>query len=104
VYRLEEAHGTLFIAMEYIEGQTLSQRLGRTAMPIPEALYCCEQIAAGLEAAHQEGVIHRDLKPCNAMFAADGTVKVLDFGLARKPRERAGTGRRARHKNRDADA
>jgi len=84
VYGLEESHGTLFLAMEYIDGKSLSQRLGRKAMPINEALQCCEQIAAGLEAAHEAGVIHRDLKPGNVMFTAEGIVKVLDFGLARE--------------------
>jgi Tol biopolymer transport system component len=83
VYGLEESHGTLFLAMEYIQGKTLAERLGRGSLPIGEALSCCEQIAAGLEAAHEAGVIHRDLKPANTMFTVDGTLKVLDFGLAR---------------------
>jgi eukaryotic-like serine/threonine-protein kinase len=84
IYGLEESHDTLFIAMEFIEGKTLSQRLGRSAMPVPDALIVCEEIAAGVEAAHEAGVIHRDLKPGNVMFTADGAVKVLDFGLARE--------------------
>ncbi|MGB7157592.1 MAG: protein kinase, partial [Tepidisphaeraceae bacterium] len=84
IYGLEESPDALFIAMEFIDGKTLSQRLGRSAMPLPEALDVCEQIAAGVEAAHEAGVIHRDLKPGNVMFTADGTVKVLDFGLARE--------------------
>src|SRR5262245_61187131 len=84
VYGLEESHSTLFLAMEYIEGKSLSQRLGRGAMSISEALHCCEQIPAGLEAAHEEGVIHRDLKPCNVMLTAEGIVKILDFGLVRE--------------------
>jgi eukaryotic-like serine/threonine-protein kinase len=89
VYGLEESHGTLFLAMEYIEGKTLAQRLGRSGLAIAEALACCEQIAAGLEAAHEVGVIHRDLKPANTMFTADGTLKVLDFGLARAINDKA---------------
>jgi serine/threonine-protein kinase len=70
--------------MELIEGKTLSQRLGRSPMPIADALETCEQIAAGSRPAHEAGIIHRDLKPGNVMFTADGTVKVLDFGLARE--------------------
>jgi serine/threonine protein kinase len=84
IYGLEESHDTLFIAMELIEGKTLSQRLGRIGMLVPEALATCEKIAAGVEAAHEAGVVHRDLKPGNVMFTGDGAVKVLDFGLARE--------------------
>ncbi len=87
VYGLEESHGTLFLVMEHVEGITLSQRLGRNGMPIADALRCCAQIAAGIEAAHDAGVIHRDLKPGNVVVSGDGTPKVLDFGLARETRQ-----------------
>ena len=69
--------------MELVEGEDLSQRIARGAMPLDEALPIAKQIAEALEAAHEQGIIHRDLKPANIKVRADGTVKVLDFGLAK---------------------
>ena len=69
--------------MELVEGDDLSQRIARGAIPIDEALPIAKQIAEALEAAHEQGIIHRDLKPANIKVRADGTVKVLDFGLAK---------------------
>src|SRR4030095_6466684 len=65
------------------EGEDLSQRIARGAIPLDEALPIAKQIAEALEAAHAHGIIHRDLKPANIKVRADGTVKVLDFGLAK---------------------
>ena len=69
--------------MELVEGDDLSQRIARGAIPIDEALPIAKQIAEALEAAHEQGIIHRDLKPVNLKVRADGTVKVLDFVLAK---------------------
>jgi eukaryotic-like serine/threonine-protein kinase len=74
---------TFYLILEYVEGETLAERLDRGALPIDEALEVCTQIAAGVEAAHEAGVIHRDLKPGNIIITPEGKVKVLDFGLAK---------------------
>ena len=72
-----------FIVMELVEGEDLSQRIARGAIPLEEALPIAKQIAEALETAHEQGIIHRDLKPANIKVRSDGTVKVLDFGLAK---------------------
>src|SRR2546422_400067 len=69
--------------MELVEGEDLSQRIARGPIPLDEALPIAKQIAEALEAAHEQGIIHRDLKPANIKVRPDGTVKVLDFGLAK---------------------
>ena len=73
----------IITVMELVEGEDLSQRIARGAIPLDEALPIAQQIADALEAAHEQGIIHRDLKPANIKVRANGTVKVLDFGLAK---------------------
>jgi Tol biopolymer transport system component len=83
IHGLEESGGVSALVMELVEGEDLSQRIARGPIPIDEALQIARQIAEALEAAHEQGIIHRDLKPANIKVRADGTVKVLDFGLAK---------------------
>jgi serine/threonine-protein kinase len=83
IYGLEEGGGMTALVMELVEGDDLSQRIARGAIPLDEALPIAKQIAEALEAAHEQGIIHRDLKPANIKVREDGTVKVLDFGLAK---------------------
>jgi Tol biopolymer transport system component len=83
IHGLEESSGVRALVMELVEGDDLSQRIARGAIPVDEALPIAKQIAEALDAAHQQGIIHRDLKPANIKLRPDGTVKVLDFGLAK---------------------
>ena len=83
IHGLEEAEGTRALVLELVEGPTLADRIKRGPIPLDEALPIAKQIAEALEAAHEAGVIHRDLKPANIKVREDGTVKVLDFGLAK---------------------
>jgi serine/threonine-protein kinase len=83
IHGLEKSDGTIALVMELVEGPTLADRIALDAIPIDEALPIAKQIAEALEAAHELGIIHRDLKPANVKVRPDGTVKVLDFGLAK---------------------
>ena len=73
----------LALVMELVEGEDLSAHISRGAIPLSDALPIAKQIADALEAAHEQGIVHRDLKPANIKVRSDGTVKVLDFGLAK---------------------
>jgi eukaryotic-like serine/threonine-protein kinase len=83
IYGVEKSQGTYALVMELVEGPTLAGRLAQGAVPLEEGLAIAKQITEALEAAHARGVIHRDLKPANVKVRPDGTVKVLDFGLAK---------------------
>ena len=87
IYEINHEGTTPFIATEYIDGLTLRKRIKGGPVPVMEALDTAIQIASALGAAHQAGIVHRDVKPENVMLRKDGYVKVLDFGLAR-PTER----------------
>ncbi|HET9386059.1 MAG TPA: protein kinase [Gemmatimonadales bacterium] len=83
VYGLEKSSGVHALVMELVDGPTLADRVVHGAIPLDEALAIAKQIAEALEAAHEQGIVHRDLKPANVKVRPDGTVKVLDFGLAK---------------------
>src|SRR4029078_11150355 len=89
IYGLEESAGVSALVMELVEGEDLAAHIARGPIALPDALPIAKQIAEALEAAHEQGIIHRDLKPANIKVRPDGTVKVLDFGLA-KAIERTG--------------
>jgi eukaryotic-like serine/threonine-protein kinase len=83
IYGFEDSGGVHALVLELVEGATLADRIAQGALPLDEALPIARQIAEALEAAHEQGIIHRDLKPANIKVRPDGTVKVLDFGLAK---------------------
>jgi serine/threonine protein kinase len=88
VYDVGAADGVTYIAMELVEGQTLRQALHGGPMPVRKLLAIAAQVSEGLAAAHAAGIVHRDVKPDNVMFARDGVAKILDFGLAKRTTER----------------
>jgi serine/threonine-protein kinase len=92
IFGLERSGRTTGLAIELVEGPTLVERIYQGRVPVDEALGIAMQIAAALEAAHERGIVHRDLKPANIKIAADGTVKVLDFGIAKGLDMRATSG------------
>src|SRR4029450_5699872 len=83
IHGVEESGNVRALIMEFVEGEDLAQRIGRGPIALDEALPIARQIAEALEAAHEQGIIHRDLKPTNIKVRPEGTVKVLDFGLAK---------------------
>jgi serine/threonine protein kinase len=83
IYGLDEAGDKLFLVLELVEGEDLSEHLKRGSVPLGEALEIARQIALALEEANDKGIVHRDLKPANVKLTPDGKVKVLDFGLAK---------------------
>jgi eukaryotic-like serine/threonine-protein kinase len=92
IYGLERSGETTALVMELVEGPTLADRIQHGALSVDDTLTIALQITAALEAAHERGIVHRDLKPANIKLRADGTVKVLDFGIAKALEHRAVSG------------
>jgi serine/threonine-protein kinase len=88
IHDLQEANGSRFLVLELVEGETLADRLKRGPIAVDEAVAIAKQIVDALEAAHERGIVHRDLKPGNIKRTPEGTVKVLDFGLAKTAQAR----------------
>ena len=83
IHSLERAEGITALVMELVEGSTLADRIAQGRIPLDETLAVAKQVAEALEAAHEQGIVRRDLRPANVKVRPDGTVKVLDFGLAK---------------------
>ena len=90
IFEIDEIEGESFIATEFIEGETLRQRMNRAPMMLGDTLNIIRQIASALREAHAAGIVHRDIKPENVMIRPDGLVKVLDFGLAKLNKRNSG--------------
>src|SRR5262249_39290667 len=95
IYGLEDSGDVHALVLELVEGPTLADRIGGGPLPLEEALEIARQIADALVAAHDAGIVHRDLKPANIKVRPDGTVKVLDFGLAKALDSVSGSGLQA---------
>jgi serine/threonine protein kinase/Tfp pilus assembly protein PilF len=91
IYGLEDVAGSPYLVLEFVQGETLAQRLSRGPLSVRETLEAGGQIASAIEAAHARGIVHRDLKPGNIMLTSSGDVKVLDFGLAKGGAAEAGS-------------
>src|SRR5215467_7518505 len=91
IYDFQETTGSWFLILEFIEGETLADRIARSPIPVDDALSIAKSICGALDAANEKGIIHRDLKPANVKITPDGTVKVLDFGLAKVADEQSET-------------
>src|SRR5437016_2218073 len=93
IYEIGEAGGTHFISMEYVDGETLRDKMHHAPTPLPKLLKYLAQVAEGLAKAHAAGTVHRDLKPDNIMVTSDGYAKILDFGLVKliEPRQPFGS-------------
>jgi dipeptidyl aminopeptidase/acylaminoacyl peptidase len=104
IYGFEDASGVHALVLEIVEGRTLEGLLAARALPLDDALKIARQIAEALEAAHERGIVHRDLKPANIKVRDDGTVKVLDFGLAKALEPALDVGRQASGPRDAADA
>ena len=84
IYEIDESEGLHFIAIEFLDGETVKDRIARSPLPVEEAVPVAIQICRALEVAHAAGIIHRDIKPANIFLAYGGTTKVLDFGVAKR--------------------
>ncbi len=83
IYEIDEVDGQLFIAMEYIEGKSLKNKIGERGLSLEESIKIVVQIIAGLSLAHKQGIVHRDIKPSNILITDNGVVKIIDFGIAK---------------------
>ncbi|MFT5422900.1 MAG: serine/threonine protein kinase [Phycisphaerales bacterium] len=92
IFGVEEQDGARYLILEYVDGETLAERLDRGPIPIDDAIELGIQIASGIEAAHEAGIIHRDLKPDNIKITPEGMAKVLDFGLAKSDENASASG------------